>query len=270
MDIRLLLSDVDGTLVTHDKVLTPAAIQATRDLRRAGVGLALTSARPPEGLRMLVGPLDLQLPLAAFNGGLIVGPDLAVLESRPIAAQSAKAAVEALIEGGLDIWVYTEDAWFVRDAADPRAVREAWITKLEPRVATSFGPAVLDRAFKVVGVSDDPQAVAFGLARLRGLLGPAASVTSSEPRFVDVTHALATKGVVVQSLARRLGLSPKEVAAIGDASNDVPMFRESGYSIAMGQAAEAVKAEADAVTDSNEDDGFAKAVQRFILRRGAG
>jgi Cof subfamily protein (haloacid dehalogenase superfamily) len=270
MDIRLLLSDVDGTLVTHDKVLTPAAIQAARDLRGAGVGLSLTSARPPQGLRMLVEPLDLQLPLAAFNGGLIVNPDLAVLESHPIESAPARAAVAAMAEGGLDLWIYTEDAWFVRDAAGPRVAREAWITKLEPRVVAGFGPEGLDRAFKIVGVSDAPQTVAAALARLRDLLGPSASVTSSEPRFVDVTHPLATKGAVVRTLARRLGLSPAEVATIGDASNDVLMFRESGLSIAMGQAGEAVKAEAGAVTDSNENDGFAKAVQRFILHRDPG
>src|SRR5579863_2670402 len=104
-DIRLVLSDVDGTLVTHDKVLTEAAIQAARDLRAVGIGLTLTSARPPAGVRMLIEPLDLSLPLAGFNGGLIVDPDLTVLESHPIEPEPAKAAVEALNESGVDTWV---------------------------------------------------------------------------------------------------------------------------------------------------------------------
>src|SRR5712691_8622812 len=82
--IRLMLSDVDGTLVTRDKVLTARSVAAVRALADAGIVFAVTSGRPPRGMSMLIGPLGLTTPLAAFNGGLFVQPDMAVIEQRVI------------------------------------------------------------------------------------------------------------------------------------------------------------------------------------------
>jgi hypothetical protein len=264
-DIKLLMADVDGTLVTRDKTLTPAALAAAADLRRSGIGLALTSARPPQGMRMLVEPLDLELPLAGFNGGLIMDVKLRELESHPIAPEAVRAAVQLLRETGLDIWIYTDGAWFVTAADGPRVAREAWIIEMVPEVAPDIGELPFGRVFKIVGVSDDHPKVAAAEAFAQRRLGSAVSVTRSEPHFLDITDAKATKGFVVLNLARQLGLDPARIATIGDMPNDVLMFRQSGFSIAMGNASDAVKAQADTVTDSNEDDGFAKAVRRFLL-----
>src|ERR1700744_3872879 len=85
-NIRLVLSDVDGTLVTNDKVLTPAAISAAQALRAAGIGLSVTSSRPAYGVRMLIEPLGLRLPIAGCNGGMLVNPDLTVIATNFIAA----------------------------------------------------------------------------------------------------------------------------------------------------------------------------------------
>ena len=268
-DIRLLLSDVDGTLVTKDKVLTEAAVGAAVALHQAGIGLTLTSARPPRGMRMLVEPLNLQLPLAGFNGGLVVDPRFKVLESYPIEADAAHAAVRLLGNSGVDIWVYTESDWFVSDPDTAHVGREAWIIKLQPEAAAAFTDAQLARAFKIVGVSDDADKMAVAEAQVRAALADTVSATRSAPYFLDITHPKATKGCVVHSLARQLGLSPGQIATIGDMPNDVLMFHESGFSIAMGNASDAVKAQASAVTDSNEADGFAKAIHRFLLRSNA-
>ncbi len=265
-DIRLLLTDVDGTLVDHDKRLTDAALAATRDLRAAGIGLAVTSARPPRGLAMLVQPLGLTLPVAGFNGGVIAHPDLSVIESHPIDPEAARDAVALLTDQGLDVWVYTETDWFVHDPNGPHVAREAWILKFDPRVVADFDDGQVSRAFKIAGVSDDHARVAAAEAVAQQRLGPIVSATRSEPHFLDITHPQATKGFVVTALARQLGLSPSQIATIGDMPNDVLMFRQSGFSIAMGNASDAVKAQATAVTDSNHDDGFAKAVRRFLLQ----
>jgi Cof subfamily protein (haloacid dehalogenase superfamily) len=265
-DIRLLLSDVDGTLVGHDKVLSQAALDAARGLRAAGIELALTSSRPVFGLRMLVEPLAVTLPLAGFNGGVLANPDLSVIERHPIAPDAARQAVEVLAKQGLDVWLYTEDAWFVPRADGPHVARETFILQTDPEVATAFTDAQLGNAFKIVGVSDDHALVAKSEAAAQAALGETASATRSEPHFLDVTNPEANKGAVVGRLAERLGISPRQIATIGDGQNDVLMFRRGGFSIAMGNAADAVKAAADVVADSNEDDGWAKAVTRFLLR----
>ncbi len=268
-DIRLLLSDVDGTLVTHDKVVTPAAVIAAEALRAAGIGLTVTSARPPWGLRMLIEPLGLTLPLAGYNGGLIVDPDSKVLERHPIDPGAARIAVKLLQDQGLDVWLYTEDAWFVPAADAPHVARETWILKTDPGVVSVFSEDQLDHAYKIVGCSDDHPKVAAAEPVVQAALGGTASATRSEAHFLDVTNPMATKGFVVHALARHMGITPARIATIGDMANDVLMFKESGFSIAMGNAADDVKTQACAVTDSNEAEGFAKAVRRFLLRSDA-
>ncbi|HEX4181789.1 MAG TPA: Cof-type HAD-IIB family hydrolase [Caulobacteraceae bacterium] len=268
-DIRLLLSDVDGTLVTGDKRLTVAAKAAAGALQEAGIGFTITSSRPPRGLRMLIEPLALTLPIAGFNGGLMAAPDLSVIESHPIEPEAARRTVDFLHSKGVDVWVYDEEQWFVPDRLGPHVDREAWILNLEPQITRDFD-AQLDRAFKIVGVSDDPQRMAAAEETAQDVLGPRVSATRSATYFLDVTNVNASKACVVTAMARRLGIEPAQIATIGDMPNDVLMFRQSGFSIAMGNASDAVKAQASAVTDSNEHEGFAKAIRELILgERGA-
>jgi Cof subfamily protein (haloacid dehalogenase superfamily) len=265
-DIRLLLADVDGTLVTKDKVLTEAAKEAARGLHRAGVMLAITSGRPPRGMSMLIEPLALQGAIAGFNGGVFVNPDLSVIESHTLDPAAAKQTVALILGQGLDVWVYTEDEWLIRDQAAPHVAREAWTVKFDAKVVASFTDAHLARAVKIVGISDNLELVAACEKTAQSTLGDKVSAARSQPYYLDVTHPQANKGAVVTSLCKLLNVSPEQVATIGDMPNDVLMFRKSGFSIAMGNASDDVKAQASAVTDSNENDGFAKAVQKFILR----
>src|SRR5579863_5758182 len=109
--IRLLLADVDGALVTKDKVLTGRALEAARALGRAGIMLAITSGRPPRGMQMLVGPLGLTTPVAGFNGGVLVTPALEVIESHELDGETARKAVAIMREDGLDPWLYTAEDW---------------------------------------------------------------------------------------------------------------------------------------------------------------
>jgi Cof subfamily protein (haloacid dehalogenase superfamily) len=268
--IRLLLADVDGTLVNADKTLTGAAIEAARALGRAGIMLAITSGRPPRGMKMLIGPLGLTTPIAGFNGGAMVRPDLTVIESHDLDGRTARRAVDMIREGGLDAWLYTAQDWQVLDADAPHVAREAWTVKFDPRAVKDFADADLACAVKVVGCSDDLARVAACEKKVQDALGEAASAARSQPYYLDVTSAKANKGEVVRTLARLLGVPPAEIATIGDQPNDTLMFKVSGLSIAMGNASDEVKAKASAVTDSNEDEGFAKAVERYILPRAPG
>src|ERR1017187_8846963 len=154
--IRLLLADVDGTLVTPDKQLTDRAVAAVRKLGDAGILFAITSGRPPKGMSMLIGPLDITTPIAAFNGGPLVNRDMSV--------------------GG--------------------------------------------------------------------------------------------QGGVARYMSARYGIPPEAIATIGDMPNDVLMFAHSRLSIAMGNARPEVQSVARRVTASNADEGFANAVEKFILPPG--
>ncbi|HTW28059.1 MAG TPA: Cof-type HAD-IIB family hydrolase [Acetobacteraceae bacterium] len=263
--IDLLLADVDGTLVTQEKVLTPEAVAAARDLRAAGIRLAVTSGRPPRGMAMLVEPLALDDAIAGFNGGVFVNPDLSVIESRLLSRDVAAEAVRLITEKGLDAWVYTEHDWLIRDPNAAHVAREAWTVKFDAKVVPAFTAEHFANTVKVVGVSDDYTRVAEAEAEAQRVLGEHASAARSQPYYLDVTNPNANKGAVVDALARIYALDPARIATIGDMPNDVLMFRRSGFSIAMGNASDEVKAKAHAVTDSNEENGFARAVRRFIL-----
>ena len=158
LPIRLFLADVDGTLVTQDKVLTDAAIAAVRDLRQAGVLFAVTSGRPPRGMEMLVEPLDLDTPIAAFNGGLMVDRAMHVLEQHVLPEDLVVPVADHMKSFDLDVWLYRGADWYVPDPKGPHVDREAWTVKFEPKVMQGFD-GLTDGVVKLVGVSDDHDAI---------------------------------------------------------------------------------------------------------------
>ncbi len=265
--IALVLADVDGTLLTSEKVLTARAAQAVKALATAGVGFAITSGRPPRGMAMLTAPLDLQTPIAGFNGGVFVHPDLSVIESHALDLATAKTTVDLILDQGLDVWIYTADKWLIRKMDAPHVARETWTVKFDAKVVPSFSDEHLAQAVKIVGISDDLKLVAACEKLAQKALGDKASAARSQPYYLDVTHPKANKGKVVGALSKFLKISPTQIATMGDMPNDVLMFEKSGFSIAMGNASDEVKSQASAVTDDNEAEGFANAVEKFILRR---
>ncbi len=264
--VSAVLTDVDGTLVTKDKVVTERAIQAVNRLRARGIAFTVCSSRSPRGLRMLVEPLRLTMPMAAFNGGVIVMPDLSVLDERAIPDYVTPAIVEAILAHGLDVWIYSATDWYVRSLEAPRVAREASTSQSEPTVVATFDD-VLTGVVKIVGVSEDREAVAACEKELQSTFGTQVSATRSEAYDLDVTHPTANKGAVIERLARYLKIPMQAVATIGGQPTDVLMFTRSGLSIAVGNASEEVKRQAMHVSTSNEDEGFANAVDRFILPR---
>ena len=262
--IKLLLADVDGTLVTSKKVLTPRAIQAVDALRAAGILFAITSGRPPRGMAHLIQPLKLDTPIASFNGGEMVDGTLEIIDAQPLPAEIARETVAVLEEFKIDTWVYVGEDWFVRDPTAPHVAHEAETVKFEPKVVANFD-GLLDKAVKIVGVSDDHALLARCEAEAKQRLGDRATAARSQPYYFDVTHRNANKGAVVDYLADYLSIPRDAIATIGDQPNDLTMFRRSGFSIAMGNAPDEVKREASVVTASCDDEGFAKAVERHIL-----
>ncbi len=263
--IALLLADVDGTVVTKDKILTDRARQAVASLEQTGVKFAITSGRPPRGMAMLIEPLHITTPIAGFNGGAMVNPDLSVVEEKTLPPDVARKAVKMIKDQGLDAWLYTAKEWFITDKAAPHVDREAWTVKFEPKVVDAFADSDLDQAVKIVGVSDDLKLVEKAEKAMQDALGDTVSAARSQPYYLDVTHPQANKGDVVETLSKALGIPKDQIATIGDMPNDVRMFKKSGFSIAMGNASDEVKREADAVTAGYDDEGFAKAIENFLL-----
>lgn len=262
--VRLVVTDVDGTLVKHDRTLAASTIAAAARLRAAGVRLAVVSSRPASGLEVLRAPLHLDTPRAGFNGGEIVGDDDAVLEEFTIPEAACRAGVAELERAGTDVWVFTNGEWLLKNPAAHYIAREQLSIGMAWRVVEDFSP-YLARVHKVMGTSTDFALMGRMEAALRASIGTQAMVARSQSYYLDITHTRANKGTAALALARLLEIPAAQMVCIGDMPNDLPMFDVAGFAIAMGNATDEVKARANAVTADNDSDGWAQAIDRFVL-----
>jgi hypothetical protein len=264
--IGLVVSDVDGTLVDKAKRLAPETVDAVRRLREAGVPFTLISARPVSGVLPMVERLGIEGPAGAFNGGTLFAPDGGVVERHGIDPAAVRGMFDLVRGESVAAWVFADGQWHADTAANPHVGSER-VSANQHEVVTPDMAALLDRADKVTFVSDDPDLL--GRLTEEGVrrFGRTATVGQSQTYYLDVTDLKANKGDGVAALAAAYGVPLEQVAVLGDMHNDVPMFDRAGFAIAMGQAPEAVKARADAVTASNEDNGVAHAIDELILPR---
>lgn len=261
--IKLVVSDVDGTLVTHDKRLTDAAKAAADKLRAAGIGFTIVSSRPTLGMEFLIKPLALKLPIGSFNGSSIVDPQLRPIEQHLIPPETASRAIALLEKFGVEIWLFTNEQWLIRDPDGEYVGHEQRAIHHRPDVVANFAP-YLGQACKIVGASSDPELLIRCEVAMQQAVGQDATVVRSQAYYLDITPPGRDKGTFVAAMAARLGVSLEEVVTIGDMQNDLPMFARSGMSFAMGNAADEIKRQATHVTDSNEEDGFAKAMDVIL------
>ncbi len=262
-NVRLLICDIDGTLVRRDKSAAPATIEAAKSLTASGIGMSLISARPISGVAAVAEVLGLDGPFGAFNGGTIYGPAGVIGEPARIDADVALAILATLDEAGVDAWIFADGNWYARTSDNPHVAREKLSAAIDPVIRDDLH-ALTNRADKIVGVSDEVALLKRVENAMAVKFSHRATIALSQPYFLDVTALAANKGDGVTAIAAAMGVPLSEVAVIGDMPNDLPMFARAGLSIAMGQAPHYVRAAADWVTDSNEDDGAARAIERLV------
>ena len=262
--VALVVSDVDGTLLDDNKELTPGAPAAVQRLYRAGIRFTIASARPPRMVRDLLSQLQVREPFACFNGALYIDPNEVVLQELQMAPAEAKSVADFIVGHGFGLWVWTDNDWYVSNPTGPHVAHheEQMGRKATPLPTQNVAQF---RVLKLVGVSDHHEALAQAEAELREHGSPSISATRSSSYYLDVTDVRANKGEVIVSLSKMLGIPAERIATIGDMNTDALMFRKSGISIAMGNATDDVKAQAKFVTRTNEEDGFAYAMDHFVL-----
>jgi Cof subfamily protein (haloacid dehalogenase superfamily) len=266
LPISLLISDVDATLITPEHVVTERALRSVRALRERGILFTIASSRPPRGLHAFVEKLALSEPFAAFNGGVIQRPDGETLVKHLLPREIGERVLNVVLDFDLDLWVYCDHDWHV-PRRTPFVDREENTSGFSPIIEPDIGE-VLDRAAKLVVVGE-PALIAEAEPMILKAGGNEVSATKSKPRFIDITTAEAHKGTVVTQLSGLLNIPTERIAVIGDGLNDILMFERAGLSIAMGQADESVRRSANLVTTANTDEGFARAMEDYVLNAGA-
>lgn len=261
--IALVISDIDGTLITSNHELTEATHAAAAALYERGIALSLSSSRPPRSIRPLAEALGLRSPFAAFNGALMT-----TAAGESVARSSLSVATIARIKAiaddlSLSVWIYDEHEWYAptHDAFVEREEHTSGFSaNLKDHAAHLTEPA---NKLTVVG---KPEFVAEAERRVLATMADEVSASRSKPRFLDVTEYGIHKGTVVARLSELLGISRNAIAVIGDGPNDVEMFRQAAISIAMGQGVDEVRAAARYITTSNDDEGWARGIEQYVLR----
>lgn len=215
-------------------------------------------------MKFIADALNVTEPIAAFNGGLLFQPDLSPIQEKLVPRDAAAKAIQLITESGLHAWVFTPRDWFITDPTGPHVEHEEHTVHFKATVVPNFD-SVLDMAGKIVGVSDDYDAVIRCEQKIKTECGNAVAASRSQPYYLDVTHPAANKGTAVLDISKLLNIPTEQIMTIGDMPADIYMFKKSGISIAMGNSPPEVQAAATYVTDSNDNDGFAKAIDRFLL-----
>ena len=196
---------------------------------------------------------------------MIQRPDGETLIAHRLPREIGERVLNVVANFDLDLWVYCDHDWYV-PRRTPFVDREENTSGFRPVIQTDIRE-VLDRAAKLVVVGE-PALIAEAEPMLLEAGGVEVSATKSKPRFIDITTAEAHKGKVVTQLSSLLNVPTERIAVIGDGLNDVLMFEQAGFSIAMGQAEESVRRAADVVTAANTEEGFARAIEDYVLLAG--
>ena len=264
--IRLVVSDIDGTLVRDDKSLSDGVTAAVRRLTAAGTPFTLISARPPSGILWMAEQLGLDGPLAAFNGGTLVKRDGTIVSANRLAPETAARTLALLDEPGVEPWLFADGKWYARTTENAHVEREKRSANIDPTIVPGFD-ALLGAVDKIVGVSEDHERLAALETKVAAALGDDATVARSQPYYLDITARRGNKGDGLRALAGSFSVSLANVAVFGDQRNDLPMFAIAGLSVAMGQGPQEVRDAATEVTHSNMEDGVAHAIDEVILGR---
>ena len=262
--IRLVVSDVDGTLVDKEKRLTPATADAVARLRDAGIAFTIISARPRSGMMPIADTLGIDLPMAAFNGGLVFHRDGTIDEHHVIDPEVARGVWDCLDGLEVDRWVFADDRWHSSTDQGVHVEHERVASNQEPVVGDDVAP-LLGNADKITFVSDVPETLKELHARIDARFAGRATVAQSQTYYLDITALQANKGAGIVALTNALGIDLQATAAIGDQFNDLPMLELAGYAIAMGNAPDPVKARTATVTLANDQDGVAHAILCQLL-----
>ena len=267
MAIRLLVSDIDGTLVRKDKSLPDANVAAIRAVVAAGCPVSLISARPPSGMLPIIAALGLEGPFAAFNGGVVFDGSGTLFDAHRLSPRLAGDMAVLFARHEVMRWLYADGQWLTNSVDEAHTPREVIAAGIERTVTERWGDR-LHRADKMVAVSDDDALLTRIEGAARELAGGEATIARSQPYYLDITAKAANKGDGLAELARIAGVPLGDVAVMGDADNDLPMFARAGLSVAMGQSQTWVKTAATFATDAIMDDAAAaEAVERYILPR---
>ena len=264
--IRLLVLDVDGTLLTNDYHITAATRAAVQEVTARGVQVVLASARSPSGLRPIMMELGISGLAICYTGALTcrLHPDpyipIEMVTERRMSLASAHAVLRRALDLRISVGWFTGDHWYI-PGWDSAIRRESTITGVVPIVASDL-TYFTEPPHKLLCVAGTPELLPH-LHHVASTLPSDCLGQFSHTMYLEITHQGVDKATALLALGQQLGIPSTAMVAIGDGANDVTMLKMVAVGIAMGHAPPAVQAAADWVTDTNDQDGVALAIERL-------
>lgn len=267
---KLVALDMDGTLLREDKTISDRTKKAIKDAREMGTTVVLATGRPIEGVRKVLKELDMLTDkdyVLSYNGALVQKTsDKKVISKVALSGKDALELYKLSKELGVNLHAFSEKLGLVTPKMSKYTEVEAEINDIEVNIIDMNIIKEDDVIIKIMMI-DEPEVLGPAFDKLPKEIFEKYTVVRSTPYFLEFLNKEANKGVGVELLAKHLGIKQEEIIAMGDAGNDKHMIEYAGLGVAMGNAFEEVKEIANYITDTNENDGVAKTIEKFILEK---
>ena len=265
MQYKLIVSDMDGTLLNSKDKISPKAADAINRAMEKGVYFTFATGRSISGIKRVCDANILwpNAPIATFNGGKIVShTDDIVLFERFLEKQTAAEVLALCKQLGAAAIAWSEGELFATEENE-RTKQYSEKAGIEIHLIDDTDE-FLSRDISKMIWPDDPEKIEYYITRLQGVLEGNVTFCTSSPEYLEFFHSDASKGNAARFIAEKLNIPPAEIIAIGDQRNDIPMLKFAGLGVAMANALDEVKAAADYITLSNDEDGIADVIERFV------
>ena len=262
MNYKLLAADMDGTLLNDDSALTQRTITALQAAMDKGVLFVPSTGRPLCAMEQINTAFSDDLPMILYNGAKVMtGKSNWVLFSQNLDFRCAQEAFAEGVRRGIPVTAWAGERLFASDDYESVQSYRA-ISGMDLTVVADMEPLRELGVTKVLWIV--PNAVRYQ-DEMNAYFGGAVNCHASRPYYLEFVDARASKGLALEAVGRHYGIGPSEMIALGDGYNDVSMLEYAGLGIAMGNAPEDIKAICQGVTLSNNEDGVAEAIERYVL-----
>ncbi len=268
MKYKLLVLDLDGTLTNSQKEITPHTLDVLLRAQAAGVKLVLASGRPTYGITPLAKALQMDRfggYILAFNGGKIIDVQTMEVIYEQVLEQKLVAPLHSSALAANSVILTYRNEFILTEVVDDKYVaHEVFLTKMTPQLIDNFTEAVDFNPDKCLIVGEPESLIPLG-EELNAQFGEQLSAYRSEPFFLEVVPKGVDKALSLKRLLAHVGCTESDMIAAGDGFNDLSMIQLAGFGVAMANAQDVVKEAADYVTLSNDEDGVAAMVEKFVL-----
>ena len=264
MKYRFMAVDIDGTLLDSNSRLTEANRAAIRLAAEKGLIFSLSTGRPVQGVESIINTLQLDSPVITYNGAMVItGRSREILYEQKLSAADAKNIIELGNERGCMVAVWAENRLYVNELND-KALQYSTIAGIKPQRIESVESLVENGVTKVLW-NDEPAIVEKYQDEIGSYLSGNVNYHTSRPMFLEFVDIKASKALAMEKIGERYGIKREEMVAVGDGFNDLSMIEYAGLGVAMGNAKDAIKQRAGYVTLSNDEDGIAHVINKYIL-----